>query len=584
MVKYNYTWIALFIVFIVDFTLLIYIHNRWHESMSKYIPIQQKISLRKAQIADAHTALEEYIFAKKNIDIEVEVLEHFKVAKYKKLLEKIEIEFKDIDEKEIIAQIRDIQDNMEDIHQLATIRIDNILQDLDTKVLLDNQFNDEFKKINNKIDTALKIINKKLNKSLQANELMFKVVMAFFIIINIFIFIIIYIFDKRNIKLQKDLDYEKDKALVTLKSIGDGVIITDIYGKVTFLNSIAQNITGFCESEAIGKDLDIIFNIISVKTKEKIDSPVKKVLQTDSIVELSNGTALIAKNKKEYIISDSASPIKDEKGKTLGVVLVFKDDTEKHNLKDEIQKQETVLSHQSKMAAMGEMLENIAHQWRQPLSVIATSISGIRLQKEFEMLSDEFLYETIDLVVDSTEYLSKTLDDFRNFFSIEKEKEEFDISYVINNAIIFTSPSFQYDKIEVISKIEEIKTFGYKNELIHVLVSILQNAKDAFEDRKKNKDKKFVFIRAKKLDEKTIQIKIKDNAGGIPEKIIDRVFEPYFTTKHQSRGTGIGLYMALQMVKKHMEGEISVENQKFSYKDKKYKGACFTLNLPIVDK
>ncbi len=581
MKKISFVLSAVVVLFLLDLVLLITIHNSWHKSMNKYIPLQKKILVKKVDIANAHTSLEEFLNGDISISVDGDIIEHFDLKSVDLYLKSIKKDFNDNDEKKIIYQIKSIKQNLKELNSLAWYRIDNIQTEKSSKLKFDQDFDKKFDQINKKLDRAISLIDKKLAKSIESKELIFKIVMMFFVPINLAVFIMIYIIETRNKTLEKNLKLERDKALTTLKSIGDGVIITDMNGNINFLNRVAQDLTGYDEGEALGKSLEMVFDIINPVTRQKVESPVKKVLQYDKTFELSEATSLINKDNKEYIISDSASPIKDDNGKTLGVVLVFKDDTEKYSLKDELERQENIMSQQSKMAAMGEMLENIAHQWRQPLSVISTSISGIKLQKDFGILQDKFLYETIELVMDSTDYLSKTIDDFRHFFTINKNKEIFEVKSAIENAIIFMSPSYQYNQIEIVSRLRDVDACGYKNELIQVLVSIMQNSKDAFEERDNDKEKKFVFIKLKKLNSDYIQIRIKDTAGGIPTKIIDRIFEPYFTTKHQSRGTGIGLYMVLQMVTKHMNGEIGVENTKFTYQGKKYKGASFTIKLPI---
>ena len=244
----------------------------------------------------------------------------------------------------------------------------------------------------------------------------------------------------------------------------------------------------------------------------------------------------------------------------------------------ELLHKENILNHQSKMAAMGEMIENIAHQWRQPLSVISTVATGAKLKKELGLLSDDDFYETMNIINNSSQHLSNTIDDFRNFFNNDKEIVLFDINIPIEKVLYLISTKLENRNITVVKNCKESSVTGLENEFIQVILNIMNNAMDAFEN--KNNNHKFIFIDA--YEEKNhILIKIKDNAGGIEKSIIDRIFEPYFTTKHKSQGTGIGLYMSLEIIKKHMNGNLTVSNEKYSYKNIKCIGAQFTIELPI---
>ena len=247
----------------------------------------------------------------------------------------------------------------------------------------------------------------------------------------------------------------------------------------------------------------------------------------------------------------------------------------------EIQKNEEknrILIQQSRMASMGEMLENIAHQWRQPLSTISVSASGMEVKKEFSTLSDEEFYDAINHIKKATLYLSNTIDDFRNFFSKNKTYEQIDISDTIEKSLELMGNSFLHHKINLVRNMESIEILSLENELIQVLMNIFVNAKDAL--RHMVSAEKYIFIDVFQKENQII-IQIKDNAEGIDETIIDKIFEPYFTTKHQFNGTGIGLYMSKLLVEKHLNGTIRVRNEEFTFMDKIHKGAVFEIILPI---
>ena len=232
---------------------------------------------------------------------------------------------------------------------------------------------------------------------------------------------------------------------------------------------------------------------------------------------------------------------------------------------------------QSRMASMGEMLENIAHQWRQPLSTISVVASGIKLKKELNILNDEELDDALSHIKNATQYLSNTIEDFRNFFSKDKISSNINIRSTINKTIDLVSSTFAKEGITLVRNIQDINFASFENELIQVLMNILINAKDALENKQ---SQKLIIIKVKQ-HKNNIIITIKDNAGGINEDIIDKIFEPYFTTKHQFNGTGIGLYMSKLISEKHLDGEIIVRNVSFEFNNTIYQGALFKIILPL---
>jgi signal transduction histidine kinase len=229
------------------------------------------------------------------------------------------------------------------------------------------------------------------------------------------------------------------------------------------------------------------------------------------------------------------------------------------------------------LAAMGEMLGNIAHQWRQPLSVISTAATGIKLQKDLNILNDKDLDYAMSSINNSAQYLSKTIDDFRSFFDPKNNKEkEFSLLEMIEKSLSIVSSQFVSKNIEIIKNIEDIKILSSENELIQVILNILNNAKDAL--NKIENSKKLIFISIY-LKNEEIFIEIKDNAGGVDNDIVEKIFDPYFTTKHQSQGTGIGLYMSQNIIKNILNGHLKVSNDTFIYEGVEYIGAKFTISL-----
>jgi signal transduction histidine kinase len=231
------------------------------------------------------------------------------------------------------------------------------------------------------------------------------------------------------------------------------------------------------------------------------------------------------------------------------------------------------------------MIGNIAHQWRQPLSAISSIASGNQMQLEFGDLEEKEMIEGYEKIFNYTEFLSQTIDDFRDFFREDKAKELFFIDDTITKVLNLVRSSLKYYDIDIQthSSNENIKFYGYPNELSQVMLNIISNAKDILKD---SDNDRHIHLEIG-LENNVITIDVYDNGGGVPDDIIEKVFEPYFTTKHQSQGTGIGLYMSKEIIEKHMQGELCVENSKFEINGidgihQEY-GAKFTIKLFITE-
>ena len=233
---------------------------------------------------------------------------------------------------------------------------------------------------------------------------------------------------------------------------------------------------------------------------------------------------------------------------------------------------------QSKMAAMGEMIENIAHQWRQPLSTISTISSGIKMQYEYSSIEKEEVIKSMDTISITTKYLSQTIDDFRNYFNPKKEAGDFNLKNSLEKMCALIEPQLYSKNVQIIKNIDDINIFGLENEFMQVIINILNNSKDEFE--KIDLENKYIFIDTMIMKNK-VTICIKDNAGGINDKIINKIFELYFTTKGEMKGTGIGLYMSKEIIEKHMKGTLQVTNENYTYEEKSYKGAAFLITFSL---
>ena len=230
---------------------------------------------------------------------------------------------------------------------------------------------------------------------------------------------------------------------------------------------------------------------------------------------------------------------------------------------------EKYLLYQSRLAQMGEIINMIAHQWRQPLNSIAIMMQTIGLKFKNGSLTTESMEELQKKVLHQIDYMSDTIDSFRDFFKPNKEMEKFDLKDVISNVVEMSKHGIQKERIvlEYIQN-DDVMIYGYPNELGQAILNIVNNAKDQFTQNKGDEKKITIDV---VTEPKKVYIKISDTAGGIDEKIKEKIFEPYFSTKDGKNGTGLGLYITKMIVEEHMGGKLTVENSE--------KGAVFTIEL-----
>ena len=359
--------------------------------------------------------------------------------------------------------------------------------------------------------------------------------------------------------IKKEFSIEKVIDSKTYK-IGKLIVIADL---APMYKELKSNATSIIFTEII-KMLLISLSIIFFM-KKLLTNPLEKMARYANQLSLENlhqplkiNNATQAKFNELNIVTESINTMR------VNLIKQINQSREKNN----------ILAQQSKLAAMGEMIGNIAHQWRQPLSLITTAASGIKLNYEVGSLDEEKLDDYTNKIINSAYYLSDTMDDFKDFFKPNKDRKHFKILNAFERTFTLLNSQFTNSNISFIKNIKDVEIYGFENELIQVLINILNNAKD--ELIKKEDQKLFIFIDVF-LENENLCICIKDNAGGIEDSVINRIFEPYFTTKHKSQGTGIGLYMSEEIVVKHMKGKLTVRNVDFIYENINYIGAEFKI-------
>ena len=381
-----------------------------------------------------------------------------------------------------------------------------------------------------------------------------------------------YIAIALDISDKKEGEHKLKQAYKVFENAHDGIIITDANVNIINVNKAFERNTGYLLSEVVGQNPKLLKSDI-----QDVDfyKNMWEELTTNNYWE----GEIINKRKDGKLYTEilKISTVYNEEKKLVNYIALFSDITLQKEQEILIKEKEKILYQQSKMAAMGEMIGNIAHQWRQPLSVISVSASGIKLWQEEGLYTKEDSQEFIEAILNSTQYLSNTIDDFRNFYKDDLEKVDFEIKKSMDKAINLLKTEFINNHIKIIY-LHENNLFinGVENQFLQVVMNILNNAKDALVA--KNVENKYIFIDIFE-EENFICIEITDNAGGVEKDVIEHIFEPYFTTKHKSLGTGIGLYMSQEIVTKQLNGKLYVYNKTIKYEDKEYFGACFKIKI-----
>ncbi len=376
----------------------------------------------------------------------------------------------------------------------------------------------------------------------------------------------ILVSSSRNKKITADHKKQIENNLKSFKELLD----SSIGAMFIFEMNICVN----CNNEAVDllgykskKDL-LDKNIFDIFTD--VSSEHKEFLLDDKVDHYFEDT-LLSKDESVYQVQIKERNILID-NKVLKIVAVM-DVTD-------VKRHEKIISQQTKMASMGEMIGNIAHQWRQPLTAISIAAGGIKLNYEFDMEDrDETILE-LDNIVENTRFLSSTIESFQNFLKVNKTTSTFDIKSTMKKTLAIINANLKSNNIFVIEDYSSNGSLsGIENELMQVFLNIINNAADILKTSDIKTDKRYIRISIIK-NENNIIISIQDNGNGISDDIINKVFEPYFTTKHQSQGTGLGLYMTHQIIDK-MGGQIKVQNEEFSFENNQYFGANFTICFPL---
>jgi len=343
------------------------------------------------------------------------------------------------------------------------------------------------------------------------------------------------------------------------------IVITDIDGNIEYVNPWFRQVTGYTLDEARGETPRIL--------KSDYHDEEDYIQLWDNLThdKVWNGVFKnITKEGDAYWESAIIAPIHNEAGIITNYIGIKQEISEEVHLREALKDQEELMIAQSRHAAMGEMISMIAHQWRQPISVIAMGANNILVDIELDEFNIDSLKEQLREILSQTQYLSQTIDDFRNFFRPDKEKETIKVEDVLDEAQKIIAKSLENNAIMLdIHSENTLSVKTYSRELLQVFINIIKNAKEAITEMRSEGG--FVHVRVYS-ENNDVVITICDNGGGVDEKYITKIFDPYFSTKDDKTGTGLGLYMSKIIIEKHIRGSIDVSNTK--------EGACFKISIP----
>ncbi len=362
---------------------------------------------------------------------------------------------------------------------------------------------------------------------------------------------------------------EQEFAALIYENSSHAIIISDSHNKIISVNPAYTTITGYEKDEIIGKNPNIIAS--ELENQELYDAMWDSINTTGYWKgEIYNKR----KNGEIYITYLEITVVTDSNGDIDHYFGISTDISKEDKYKKELEVQEAYLLQQSRMAQMGELISMIAHQWRQPLNAIGLTINSLTLRCMIDEIDKEVFEEELNLIDGYTQHLSNTIDDFRNFFKKNKSKDKTTLKEMVNSTLSIVKLIMESKNIEIISDnvICEHVLETYSNEVKQVLLNLLKNAEDVLIEKKIQNPK----ITLETLNDDGCQVLvIKDNAGGIDEDIIHMIFDPYFSTKKEKDGTGLGLYMSKTIIEDHCNGKLSVSNDE--------EGAVFKINFKIED-
>ncbi len=372
--------------------------------------------------------------------------------------------------------------------------------------------------------------------------------------------------NEKNMKINSMID----RIYISLKQDDAekiSLLIDSIYFEINTISLYITNLTNYDLNMAINekRDTQKIYNTLAII----LSISIIFVFAMSILLSL----IIIINFKKLHFGLEDAVREKTKELQALNESLELRIKNEVSNSR----KKDLIMFQQARLVSLGEMIANIAHQWRQPLGSLMMIIQGFQTKLELKKLTPEIVEEKVNDAILLGNSMSKTLEDFQSFFKPNRDRERFSLKDCIQNAFDLSKYLLDEEKIEFHLKIKhDVELNGFYNELSQVFLNIISNSKDALSSKN---HKRLIEVTVKESKDR-IRINIVDNGGGIDEEILPHIFEPYYTTKYKSTGTGIGLYMSKQIIEKHMQGSITCKNIYYKIGNQDFENcALFTITI-----
>jgi len=375
-------------------------------------------------------------------------------------------------------------------------------------------------------------------------------------------------------RAELELIEQREWFRVTLAGIGDGVIVTDVHGAVTFLNPVAEHQTGWQRADALGQPIEKVFRIVNEETRNGVENPVRRVLAEGIIVGLANHTILIRKDNSELHIDDSGAPIRNAEGTLIGAVLVFHDITERWRLEQQVRARKAELEEEHRRK--DEFLAMLGHELRNPMSAIKTALDLQRVPNA----SEAMLQRAGGVLHRQIGHLTRLVDELLDMSRIASGKinlrrEVLDVSRVIHNALELVEPMLLEKRHTLVTEVAagDIRVHGDLHRLIQVVGNLLSNA------AKYTQHGGTIRLTARRIDN-AIEIAVRDNGVGIPPTLLPRIFEIFTqserTLARSEGGLGVGLTVVHRLVEQH-GGTVA------AHSDGPGTGSEFRIRLPLLE-
>ncbi|MDX9743574.1 MAG: PAS domain S-box protein [Arcobacteraceae bacterium] len=457
------------------------------------------------------------------------------------------------------------------LHHIDTLKPHNLDEELFLRhaktitqyqlMLLEKQNDINTLKINQTIKQFHTLFEEYSNHNIEMMEIS---IIILFILLIVILALYFYTLYSLNIAHQDLSRFRK-----TLENSDNIVVITDNESKIKYVNQSFTNVTGYSLEEAIGQNPKILKS--GRKSKEFYEELNKTIYngnrwngEFENIDKYGNLTYEKA----------SITPVFDNKGKIVEFIAIKLDITQEVLANALVKEQQQELfAQQAKTALMGEMIGNIAHQWRQPLNTVSTMASRVAMQCQIGMINEADIIDDMNEILSKITYLSETIDTFRNYLKEKKELKEVILQERIKVALSIGNTTLKDNHIQLIDTIDynnKIVLTTIVGELDQVIINIINNAKDIILE--KNIKNSWIQVDLISKEDRVI-ITIEDNGGGIPQSVLPHIFDEYFTTKDEHRGTGLGLYMSYKIITESLNGQLYVKNTQ--------NGAKFFIELPI---